>query len=179
MRAVVGLMYIAVVVAFFSLGVVLVRLNPPHLVQNPYPTPEPSYHPTEQPYEIATVAAVIDGDTVTLTDKRKLRYIGIDTPETKHPTKGIQCFGIAASQENKRLVEGKTIKMQKDVSETDRYGRLLRYVWVDELFVNDYLARNGFALQATFPPDVRYTTQFREAADEARQKKRGLWNMCK
>lgn len=129
---------------------------------------------------------VIDGDTIEIEGNIKLRYIGIDTPETKHPTKGVQCFGKEASNKNKELVEGKMIRMEKDISETDRYGRLLRYVWlVDDsatssagLFVNDYLVREGYAHASTFPPDVAYSEQFVEAQREARENNRGLWNKC-
>lgn len=178
MRRTITLLYVFVVVVLFSYGVLTVRVNSPTRVLEQKPTPTSAHVPIDQPYEIATVAAVIDGDTITLADKRKLRYIGIDTPETKHPTKGVQCFGLEASKKNRELVEGKTIRMQKDVSETDRYGRLLRYVWVGDVFVNDSLVRSGFAHQATFPPDVRFATQFRNAAEEARQKNRGLWGVC-
>ena len=132
------------------------------------------------------VLRVVDGDTIEIEGSLKLRYIGIDTPETKHPTKGVQCFGIEASNKNKELVEGKMIRMEKDVSETDRYGRLLRYVWLtsedathsSELFVNDFLVREGFAHAATFPPDVKYSEQFIDAQKKAREKNRGLWSMC-
>ena len=80
---------------------------------------------------------------------------------------------------NKELVEGKTISMRKDVSETDRYKRLLRYIWVGDIFVNEYLAREGFAYQATFPPDVAYVELFHKAVEEARTNNKGLWSSCK
>jgi len=132
------------------------------------------------------VLRVVDGDTIEIEGNMKLRYIGIDTPETKHPTKGVQCFGKEASDKNKELVEGKMIRVEKDVSETDRYGRLLRYIWlVDDnatasagLFVNDFLVREGYAHASTFPPDVAYSKQFVEAQQEARDNNRGLWNKC-
>jgi len=128
--------------------------------------------------ETAKVARVIDGDTIELADKQRVRYIGMDTPETVDPRKPVECFGKEASAENKRLVEGKTVRLEKDVSETDRYGRLLRYVYVDELFVNDSLVRQGFAHVSTFPPDVKYTDLFVQAEREARANNRGLWSAC-
>lgn len=148
-----------------------------------------SLQPTSSPQVKSTparVIRVIDGDTIEIEGNTKIRYIGIDTPETKHPIKKIQCFGKEALSKNKELVEGKTIRMEKDVSETDRYGRLLRYVWlVDDnataeagLFVNDYLVREGYAHASTFPPDVAYAKQFGEAQKEARENNRGLWNLC-
>ncbi len=128
--------------------------------------------------ESATVARVIDGDTVELEGGRKLRYIGIDTPETVDPRTPVQCFGVEAKEENKRLVDGKTVRLEKDVSETDKYGRLLRYVYVDDLMVNDFLVRQGFAHASTYPPDVKYNQQLLEAEQEARENERGLWAEC-
>jgi len=75
-----------------------------------------------------TVTHVVDGDTIELSTGEIVRYIGVDTPETKHPTKPVQCFGKEASAYNSSLVLGKTVILTKDISETDRYGRLLRYV---------------------------------------------------
>ena len=134
--------------------------------------------------EVAKVARVIDGDTIELTDGRRVRYIGIDTPEMGDARKNLACFGKEAMEENKRLVDGKTVRLEKDISETDRYGRLLRYVYLGlpaqagDVFVNDYLVRQGFASVATFPPDVRYQEGFLAAEREAREEKRGFWNVC-
>src|SRR3989344_4113968 len=76
------------------------------------------------------VSKVIDGDTIEIEGGMKVRYIGIDTPETSHPTKGVQCFGRQATERNRQLVEGKKVILEKDISETDKYGRLLRYIWI-------------------------------------------------
>lgn len=124
------------------------------------------------------VIKVIDGDTVEIEGGEKIRYIGIDTPETKHPTKGVECFGKEAFAKNKELVEGKEIRLEKDVSETDRYGRLLRFVYIGDIFVNDYLLRQGYAHASTYPPDVKMAEQFRAAEKEARENNRGLWSSC-
>jgi len=124
------------------------------------------------------VTKVIDGDTVAIEDGEVIRYIGIDTPETVHPSKPVECFGKEASNKNKELVEGKRVKLEKDVSETDRYGRLLRYVWVGDIFVNDYLVRQGYAYVYTYPPNVKYSEQFVQAQQEARENNRGLWEGC-
>lgn len=128
--------------------------------------------------EIATVKRVVDGDTIELSDDRRVRYIGIDTPEIVDPRKPIECFGREASDENKKLVEGKTIRLEKDISETDKYKRLLRYIFIGDIFVNDYLVRQGFAHASTFPPDVKYNEKFRQAEAEARENNRGLWAGC-
>jgi len=124
------------------------------------------------------VVRVVDGDTVEIEGNIKVRYIGVNTPELHDPRKPIECFGQAASDENKRLVEGKEIYIQKDVSETDKFKRLLRYVWVGDMFINDYLVRQGFAQVSTYPPDVKYVSQFLEAQKEAQDNKRGLWKEC-
>lgn len=128
---------------------------------------------------IMKVTRVIDGDTIEIEDGRKVRYIGIDTPETVNPRKPIACFGREASNKNKLLVGGKFIELVKDISEKDTFGRLLRYVWVGDIFVNDYLVREGYATVATFPPDVSYQEQFLEGEREARQNNRGLWSACR
>ena len=121
---------------------------------------------------------VIDGDTIEIEGGQKVRYIGIDTPETVDPRKPVQCFGIEASNRNKQLVEGKRIRLEKDVSETDKYNRLLRYVYVDDVFINLALVRDGFAYSSTFPPDVKYQDQFTEAQRLAREQNKGLWGAC-
>lgn len=131
--------------------------------------------------ESAQVTRVVDGDTIELSTGQKLRYIGIDTPETVHPKKGAECFGAAASAENKRLVENQTIYLVKDVSETDRYGRLLRYVYLSPEasasgMVNALLVQGGFATVSSYPPDVSQQALFRSLEDEARQGGRGLWS---
>jgi micrococcal nuclease len=128
--------------------------------------------------QMVKVIKVIDGDTLEIEGGQKVRYIGIDTPETKHPTKGVQCFGKQAFEKNKELVEGKEVIMEKDVSETDRYGRLLRFIYVDGVFINDYLVRQGYAHAITFPPDVKLADQFKAAEQEARENNRGLWSLC-
>ncbi|MDP1722311.1 MAG: thermonuclease family protein [Candidatus Gottesmanbacteria bacterium] len=129
--------------------------------------------------EIAVVGRVIDGDTIELTDKRKVRYIGVDTPESVDPRRTVQCFGKEAKEENARLVDGKTVRLERDISDTDKYGRLLRYVYVGEVFVNDYLVRQGAARIDTVPPDVAHREQFLEAEREARREGRGLWGSCR
>ena len=128
--------------------------------------------------EVATVAAVIDGDTIRLIDQRKLRYIGIDTPETSHPEKGIECFGIEAHQFNEQLVVGQTVYLQKDKSETDRYGRLLRYVWLNGKLVNEILVIQGYARAKKYPPDVFWNHQLKQAETKAQTDGKGMWAAC-
>jgi micrococcal nuclease len=129
------------------------------------------------------VVRVVDGDTIhVLVDGRreKVRYIGIDTPETHHPTKPVQCFGRAASGLNTRLVGNERVRLVRDVEERDAFGRLLAYVYRvrDGLFVNAELARRGYARPLTIAPDVRYAARFAALAREAREAGRGLWSAC-
>lgn len=129
------------------------------------------------------VVKVVDGDTIHVLvagRREKVRYIGIDTPETKHPTKGRQCFGAAASAFNERLVGGQRVRLERDVQQRDRYGRLLAYVYRrrDGLFVNAELARRGYAQPLTIPPDVRHSQRLVALAREARRGGRGLWAAC-
>lgn len=127
---------------------------------------------------VAQVGRVIDGDTIELIDGRRVRYIGIDTPEMGDPRKNVECFAKEAMEENKKLVERQTVRLEKDTSEMDKYGRLLRYVYVGDVFINDYLVRQGFARIDTVPPDVKFQQQFLEAQREAKGQGRGLWSQC-
>lgn len=129
------------------------------------------------------VLSVTDGDTIRVSiDGRStpVRYIGIDTPETVDPRQSAGCFGKEASDANKRLVEGKMVELEKDVSETDRFDRLLRYVYVEIagrglVMVNEELVRGGFAKSTSYPPDVKYQEVFRVRESEARTAAAGLW----
>lgn len=147
--------------------------------KEPSPTSTP-VQPTPPASDLveAQVTRVVDGDTIeVLIDgvEYRVRYIGIDTPETKHPTRGVEPFGPEASQANSELVEGKTVLLEKDVSETDRYGRLLRYVYVGDLMVNEELLRRGLAEVVTFPPDVKYVDRFLGIQRAAREAGVGMW----
>lgn len=128
----------------------------------------------------ARVSRVVDGDTIDVDipgqGVKRLRYIGVNTPETVDPRRPVEWYGQEASSANKRLVEGQQVWLEKDVSETDRYGRLLRYVYLsDGRMVNAELVREGFAQASSYPPDVRYQEQLRVLEQEARQAQRGLW----
>jgi micrococcal nuclease len=130
----------------------------------------------------AKVVRIVDGDTIIVRiggrDER-LRYIGMDTPETVKPGSPVEWMGPEASRANAALVEGRTVELEKDVSETDQYGRLLRYVWIVDgdrwTMVNLELVRRGFAQVETDPPDVRYADRFVAAERAARDAGVGLW----
>jgi micrococcal nuclease len=124
------------------------------------------------------VVHVVDGDTIDVElDGRKVRVrsIGMNTPETKHPTKGKEPCGAEASAMNRRLVEGQTVRVELDVQAWDRYQRLLAYVYVGEVMINAELVRLGSAQAATYPPTVKYQDRFVQLQREARKAGRGCW----
>jgi micrococcal nuclease len=127
----------------------------------------------------ARVIRVIEGDTIEVDvarhQREKVRYLGINTPETTHPRQGVEPFGPEAREANRRMVEGQTVRLEFDVQTRDRFGRLLAYVYVGDLMVNAELVRQGYAQAATYPPNVRYQELFLRLQREAREAKRGLW----
>jgi len=136
---------------------------------------QPTTNPNPE-YQFNLVKRVIDGDTIELDNGIKVRYIGIDTPETKHPRKPVQYFGKEASEANKQLVLGKKVRMEYDVQKTDKYGRTLAYVYLEDgIFVNAWLVENGYARVSTYPPNVKYQDKFRELEQKARAEMKGLW----
>lgn len=136
------------------------------------------------------VTRVIDGDTIEVEGNIKVRYIGINTPEFIRDTTGKKtgedCYAQEAYLENKKLIEGKTVRLEKDVSETDKYGRLLRYVYVDDpstssgqaVFVNDYLIKYGFAKIMTIKPDIKFCQLFKAEEKAAKENHLGIWKSC-
>ncbi|MDO8482583.1 MAG: thermonuclease family protein [bacterium] len=131
--------------------------------------------------ELVKVTRVVDGDTIDVVmggKTERVRYIGIDTPETVDPRKTVQCFGVEASKKNKELVEGKMVRLEKDITDRDKYKRLLRYVWLDDAMINRTLVQDGFAHSYSYPPDIKYQDQFVALQTEAREAKRGLWSAC-
>ena len=127
--------------------------------------------------EVAVIR-VVDGDTihVRLGERvEKVRYIGVNTPELHHPTRGEEPGGREAADVNRRLVAGQRVRLELDVQARDRYGRLLAYVWVGSVMVNAALVRLGYAQVMTIPPNVRHQQRFVALAREAREAGRGLW----
>ena len=128
--------------------------------------------PTDARFTDAQVIEVVDGDTIKVLvagEKLKLRYIGIDTPEMGGAD------GAAARAQNVALVSGRTVRLEQDVSETDPYGRLLRYVWIGDTMVNAELVRLGYARAVAYPPDTQNQAEFAALQLEAQAARRGLW----
>lgn len=135
-------------------------------------------------YEQVYVSRVIDGDTIELDDGRKIRYLGIDTPETVHPSKNVECFGPEASSINKQLVLNKKIRIYKGKKDKDIYNRYLRYIVIDsneELLVNDYLVKNGYAtVNRKYQSDnLNKIYEILLSSEKlASSAKKGLWGAC-
>lgn len=145
----------------------------------------------------AKVVKHVDGDTVYIMlengEEYKVRFIGIDTPETRHPSKGVEPYGKEASEYTKNNLLNTTVYLEKDISDIDRYGRLLRYIWlpsaigkvnfenpsledVKEYMFNGKLVAEGYAQSSSYPPDVKYQDYFLELNRAARESEIGLWN---
>lgn len=136
----------------------------------------------------AYVQRVVDGDTIVATINNtdyKIRMIGVNTPES---TTKIEEYGKESSNYTNENLLGKTIYLEKDVSETDKYSRLLRYIWLEiptaiseeeiqKKMFNAILVLNGYAQVATYPPDVKYVDYFTKIASKAREQKLGLWGL--
>lgn len=124
------------------------------------------------------VTRVIDGDTIEIAAGERVRYLGVDAPETVDLNRPVECFGREASAKNEELVEGQYVRLERDLTERDKYGRLLRYVYVNDKSVNLELVRGGYAVIYAIPPDAKYQKELLLAQREAREAKRGLWGTC-
>jgi len=125
--------------------------------------------------EIYKVKRVIDGDTLLLINGERVRLIGVDTPETKHPQKPVQYFGREAYLFTKEMVDGKEARFEFDRQKRDRYGRLLAYVYLlDGTFLNAEIIKQGYGFAYTRFP-FKYMEEFRRYEREARDKRKGLW----
>jgi len=134
---------------------------------------------------VGDVTKITDGDTIHVSiggGDETVRLIGIDTPESVDPRTPVECFGREASAHLAELIPvGTEVRLVRDIEARDRYGRLLAYVYrlPDELFVNVAMARDGFAAQLTFPPNVAHVDELGDAVEEARDAGRGLWSACR
>jgi micrococcal nuclease len=127
--------------------------------------------------------SVVDGDTIVLRvqdQTETVRLLGIDTPETVHPTKPIECFGPEASAFTKAtLVEGSLVKIVRDVEPRDRYQRLLVYLFLaDGTLFNQLLIDRGLARTLSIEPNTAFASQFASHESSARNRRVGLWLSC-
>lgn len=174
-------------IIFFTLLLVLsiVACNVSAPAAEPTPTPTATaaitaIHQGNITFTKAYCTRVIDGDTIEVLingTEHTVRYIGIDTPELDDERPAYRTLAEEAKQANIRLVEGKNISLHKDVSETDRYGRLLRYVFDGTTFVNLVLVADGYAWAVSYPPDTMYDSLFAELQTAAQGDKLGIWEL--
>ena len=126
------------------------------------------------------VVRVVDGDTIVVLIngvQEKVRLIGVDTPEIFDPRGSVQCFGEEASAFTKSLLENKFVRLEADASQddSDKYERLLRYVYLDDTLVNERIISEGYGHEYTYRRPYKYQTEFKNAEKSARESKKGLW----
>lgn len=142
-------------------------------------------HQSNSEVKIGTVIDVIDGDTVDLAiagHRQRVRLIGIDTPETKHPNKPVQCYGPQATLFTESLLtDGTEVRIERDAEARDAYDRLLVYLYrtSDNMFVNLQIVLQGFARVLTIEPNTTYMDKFVTASRDAHLNNRGLWQACR
>lgn len=129
----------------------------------------------------AIVTDVVDGDTIEVDRGDRIvdvRLIGVDTPETVHPTEPVECFGPRASAFTSDYLEGEAVRLEFDIERRDQYGRTLAYVWIGGKLFNRLLVARGFATVSTYPPNTEHLGAFEAAESTARAHDRGLWGRC-
>jgi micrococcal nuclease len=137
--------------------------------------------PSADALAVATVTRVVDGDTIHVDldgIDTTIRLIGIDTPEREGPYTHEECFGRAASHYTEAALAGREIQLEFDVERMDRYDRTLAYVWLDGQLFDEMIVADGYAMVATFPPNVKYVDLLLAAQRAARDDARGLWGTC-
>lgn len=158
--------------------------RPPHDVSAPAPvilSSSPTSLVLPEGLERATVTNVADGDTIEVSlggERERVRLIGVDTPETSHPSRPVECFGREATAFTRELLRGQTVLLEADPSQDnrDRFNRLLRFVWLpDGRLVNYEIIAQGYGFEYTFRTPHRYQAEFRAAERAAREAQAGLW----
>lgn len=124
-----------------------------------------------QVLDVSVIEANVSGQLYTI------RYIGVDAPAPFHPYNSIEYYAKEAYNKNHELVNGRTVRLEKDVSETDKKGSLLRYVWVNDTMINAELVRQGYAQVIGCSPDLKYYDLLVKLQIEAQQAGRGLWSL--
>ncbi len=149
-------------------------------------SPSTTIEPIVAEPESAVVTRVIDGDTIVITGAEKVRLIGINTPEFYGDSESNECFALEAKSLIEQLILGKSIRLESDVSQTDKYNRLLRYVYIEnspssdaeDVSVNEILVQEGFARARAFPPDTKLQAELKGLERNAQENKLGLWGVC-
>ncbi len=133
---------------------------------------------------LVQVISVTDGDTFRVKDGDKtipIRLIAVDTPEIHHPTIKKECYGDAAKEFLVKSILNKNVRLEKEIldSNTDRYGRLLRYVFLEDgTNINEEIVKNGYGIEKTYVKGYKYQSLFKNAELHAKRNKLGLWKVC-
>ena len=139
----------------------------------------PLHDPAAIPYESPgpyLVERVVDGDTLLLAGGARVRLLGVNTPETKHPHRPVDPLGLMAAEFTRHHVEGRHVSLQFDRERRDAYHRVLAYVFVGDWFLNEQLILAGYSrAQTRFPYSESMKRRFRKAEQQAREAKRGMW----
>lgn len=165
-------------ILFAILVGVFVLSNNSDLISNKFNFSSPN---AEVNKTTAQVLRVVDGDTIEVSlsgKKETVRLIGIDAPEAVDPREAVKCFGKEASDKAKEILNGETITLESDPTQRDRdrYGRLLRYIFINSLNFNKFMISSGFAHEYTYQSNpYKYQLEFIEAQKSARENKKGLW----
>ncbi len=155
-----------------SVGVLFVCLIA-YRFRHPLGDPATIQYESPGPY---LVQRVVDGDTLLLAGGARVRLLGVDTPETKHPHRPVEPLGPEAADFTRRHVEGRRVRLQFDRERRDVYHRILAYVFVDDWFLNEQLILAGYSRAETrFPYSQSMKRRFRKAEQRAREAKRGMW----
>ncbi len=143
----------------------------------------PSGSAARMPARTVRVLRVVDGDTIVVRGddgrSERVRYIGVDTPESVKPDTPVQCFGKEAAAANRRLVAGREVRLTFDREAEDRYRRMLAFVHVGSTFVNAELLRGGYARTIEIAPNTSRAAEFSQLQRAARRAGRGLWGACR
>jgi micrococcal nuclease len=134
----------------------------------------------EQSFECYKVTRVVDGDTIDIDyngEVKRIRFIGVDTPETVKPNTKVEEYGKEASDFTKEKLTDKIVTLEFDIEKEDKYSRTLAYVYLDGVMFNKVLLEEGYAQVATFPPNVKYVDEFIEIERKAREANKGLWGL--
>ncbi|MFZ1654693.1 MAG: thermonuclease family protein [Candidatus Moraniibacteriota bacterium] len=123
------------------------------------------------------VTRVIDGDTFEIEGGERVRLIGIDTPESVKPNTPVECYAVESSEYLKTLIEGKMVRLERDRTDRDRYARLLRYVYLGDVFINEFIVREGYAESVSYRPDTARQATLDEAERQAKAESKGRWGM--
>lgn len=178
------LFIVLIALLFIFLGLYLSTKSSYQLpLDNAWGRPTTSYQPSISPTPVrekAYVNYVFDGDTIELAGKITLRLLGIDAPETanKYTKFKDECFATQSAKIAKELMMGQNVELEKDIEDKDSYGRLLRYVFLDDIFVNEFLVRQGYAKIESKTINTRYKNVLIDAENEAKTEKRGMWGKC-